>query len=397
MTDSDGLLSFDNVPVAVSEETPAEEQPPSGRLFNATDKQWNDWHWQIRNRITSLERLAAIMPLSPTEMLWENRSLPFGITPYYTQLVAENDVLRKCMIPSVAETIVSPEEDEDPLSEERQSPVMGIVRRYPDRCLFLVTDFCSCNCRYCTRSRMVGRGGLKGGVRKIMWTRAIKWIEEHDEIRDVLVSGGDPLTLSDDNIEFILKSLRAIKHVEVIRIGTKAPVVLPQRITGKLVRMLKKYHPLYVNIHFTHPCELTPETVSACERLVDAGIPLGSQTVLLRGVNDDVDVMRRLMTGLMKARVRPYYIYQCDLIPGARHFRTPITKGLEIMQGLRGYISGLAVPSFIIDAPHGGGKIPLLPEYYRGRDEKGVYFKSYNGKDIFYPEPKEVREVYSCK
>ncbi|OPZ78718.1 MAG: L-lysine 2,3-aminomutase [Alphaproteobacteria bacterium ADurb.Bin438] len=409
--DGFSLENSDNEPPPVSneEEPPPvssceDEEPPQGlktyqenveflkQYFNASDEDWNDWHWQVKNRITKLDKLSEIMDLSPLERLSSTGNLPFGITPYYASLVLSSNNIRKCMVPTISETIVSAEEETDPLSEQEQSPIMGIVHRYPDRCLFLVTDFCSANCRYCTRSRMVGQNNLKKGIRKIMWQNAIKWIANHPEIRDVLVSGGDPLTLSDENIEFILKGLREIPHVEVIRIGTKVPAVLPQRITKNLVRMLKKYHPLYMSLHFTHPEELTEETVKACSMLADAGIPLGSQTVLLKDINDDVEIMKPLMTGLMKARVKPYYIYQCDLIPGSRHFRTPVSKGLEIIKGLRGHISGYAVPSYIIDAPHGGGKIPMLPEYYQGRDENGIYLKNYEGKPIFYPEPKTIFE-----
>ena len=262
----------------------------------------------------------------------------------------------------------------------------GLVHRYPDRVLFLVTDFCSTYCRYCTRSCMVGNGkGLP--FDRGQWEKAIAYIENSPAVRDVILSGGDPLTLSDEILEWLLSRLRKIRHVEFLRIGTKAPVVLPQRITPALTRMLKRYHPLWISIHFTHPDELTPETTLACDRLADAGIPLGSQTVLLSGINDDLDTMKRLMHGLLKIRVKPYYLYQCDPILGSSHFRTPVGKGLEIIRGLRGYTTGYAVPSYVIDAPGGGGKIPLLPEYIVGRDGDDLLLKNYEGNTYRYPDP----------
>ena len=261
----------------------------------------------------------------------------------------------------------------------------GLVHRYPDRVLFLVTDFCSTYCRYCTRSRRVGNTQNLGITRK-NWDAALNYIEQHSEIRDVLISGGDPLTLPDEIIDWLLNRLRRIPHVEIIRAGTKVPAVLPQRITDALVRILKKYHPLWVNVHCTHPRELTPETEQALARLADAGIPLGSQTVLLKGINDDPATMKSLYHGLLRSRVRPYYLYQCDPISGSSHFRTPVTKGLEIIEGLRGHTTGMAVPHFVIDAPEGGGKIPLLPDYYQGRESDDVVLRNYEGKYFRYPD-----------
>ena len=275
-------------------------------------------------------------------------------------------------------------EADDPLAEDRDSPVPGLVHRYPDRVLLLTTDFCSTYCRYCTRSRMVGHGGeCRSSYDR--WSKALDYIAATPAVRDVLLSGGDPLTLPNDRLEWLLARLRRIPHVEIIRIGSKVPAVMPQRVTLALTRMLKRYHPLWLSLHFTHPDELTAEVHHACTRLADAGIPLGSQTVLLAGINDDVDTMRRLFQGLLKVRVRPYYLYQCDPIPGSSHFRTPVAKGLEIIQGLRGYTTGYAVPSFVIDAPGGGGKVPLLPDYVVERQGDGLLLKNYEGKFYRYP------------
>jgi lysine 2,3-aminomutase len=263
--------------------------------------------------------------------------------------------------------------------------VPGLVHRYPDRVLFLVTDFCSTYCRYCTRSRMVGHGnGFSANMAR--WEQALAYIAGTPAVRDVLLSGGDPLTLPDESLQWLLSRLRRIKHVEFVRIGTKAPVVLPQRITPTLTRMLKKYHPLWMSIHVTHPEELTPEVSQACERLADAGIPLGSQTVLLAGINDRVETMKALVHGLLKVRVKPYYLYQCDPILGSAHFRTPVEKGLEIIRGLRGHTTGYAVPTYVIDAPGGGGKIPLLPDYVMGRDGEDLLLKNYEGRTYRYPD-----------
>jgi len=280
---------------------------------------------------------------------------------------------------------MSPGEESDPLDEENDSPVPGLVHRYPDRVLFLVTNFCSTYCRYCTRSRMVGKP-KEHCVSLDRWEKAIDYIAKTKTVRDVLLSGGDPLTLSDERIEWLLSRLRKIPHVEIVRIGRKVPVVLPMRITKELVRMVKKYHPLWMNIHFSHPDELTAETKYACERLADAGIPLGSQTVLLKDVNDSVDVIKNLMHGLLQMRVRPYYLYQCDPIPGSAHFRTPVKKGIEIIEGLRGHTTGLAVPNFVIDAPGGGGKIPLIPEYVKGYEGSDLVLRNYAQKYYRYPD-----------
>ncbi|MCB0748541.1 MAG: KamA family radical SAM protein, partial [Ignavibacteriae bacterium] len=311
----------------------------------------------------------------------------FAITPYYASLLDgldENQPIRRTVIMVKDEEILSSGESDDPLNEDGDSPVPGLVHRYPDRVLFLATGFCSVYCRYCTRSRMVGSVGGEYRYDLKQWENAIKYISEHPEIRDVLISGGDPLTLSDDKIEWLLSNLRKIPHVEFVRMGTKVPAVLPQRITLTLTKILKKYHPLWLSLHFTHPDELTPEVQEACARLADAGIPLGSQTVLLKGVNDSVDILKPLFQGLLKIRVKPYYLYQCDPVGGTAHFRTPISKGLEMIAGLRGHTTGYAVPSYIIDAPGGGGKIPMLPEYYQGREGNYVLLKNYEGEIFKY-------------
>jgi lysine 2,3-aminomutase len=284
------------------------------------------------------------------------------------------------------ENELSPYEAADPLDEDGDSPVPGLVHRYPDRVLFLVTGFCAVYCRYCTRSRMVGNQGGEYRFSLTQWENALAYIAAHPEIRDVLLSGGDPLTLADEKLEWLLSRLRKIPHVEFIRIGTKVPVVLPQRITNGLLKTLKRFHPLWMSIHFTHPDELTPEVAQACGKLADAGIPLGSQTVLLKGVNDTVETMKRLYHGLLMNRVKPYYLYQCDPVAGTSHFRTTVEKGLEIIAGLRGFTTGYAVPTFVVDAPGGGGKIPLLPDTIAGRDGDFLLLRNYQGGIYRYPD-----------
>ena len=354
--------------------------------------EWNDWHWQLRNRICDLDTLKRLINLTEDEIAaigFSANGLPLNITPYYASLIDRDNPehpVRKAIIPATAERTLSYGEAEDPLGEDSDSPVHGLVHRYPDRVLFLVTDFCSSYCRYCTRSRIVG-GNHCPVSDKARWEKSIAYIAENKSVRDVLLSGGDPLTLSDESLEWLLSNLKKIDHVEMIRIGTKVPVVLPQRITPALTRMLKKYHPLWMSIHFMHPEELTAETAQACERLADAGIPLGSQTVLLGGINDNVDTIKALVHGLLKVRVKPYYLYQCDPIPGSGHVRTSVEKGLEIINGLRGHTTGYAVPTYVIDAPGGGGKIPLLPDYIEGRDGDDLLLRNYRGGIYRYPDP----------
>jgi len=364
------------------------------RFFpEASPTEWNDWRWQLRARIRDIEGLSRILKPSEDEQLamtYAGHQLPVAITPYYASLLDRNNPfqpIRRTVLPTTGEHLSSPGEAADPLAEDQDSPVPGLVHRYPDRVLFLVTDFCSTYCRYCTRSRMVGHhGGYSTNLAR--WEDAIAYIERTPTVRDVLLSGGDPLTLSDESLAWLLSRLRQIRHVEFLRIGTKVPVVLPQRITPALTRMLKKFHPLWISIHFTHPEELTPEVSQACERLADAGIPLGSQTVLLSGINDDVPTMKALLHGLLTVRVKPYYLYQCDPILGSSHFRTPVEKGLEIIRGLRGYTTGYAVPTYVIDAPGGGGKIPLLPEYFLGREREDLLLKNYQDRVFRYPDSK---------
>jgi lysine 2,3-aminomutase len=350
---------------------------------------WNDWKWQLRNSITGIEELKKIMKLSDKEIMAINNlkgRLPMRITPYFASLIYDTGYshpLRRNVIPVVEELIQHRNEQSDPLHEKSYSPVKGIVHRYPDRVLFTVTQVCSSYCRYCTRSHSVGKLDKLG---RNDFEKAFEYIESHKEVRDVLVSGGDPLTLTDEILEYILSNIRKIEHVEIIRIGTRVPVVLPMRITDKLVNMLKKYQPLFISLHFSHPSEVTEESAKACTRLADGGFPLGSQTVLLKGINDNVPVMKELFHKLLKMRVRPYYLYQCDLIPGSGHFRTTVRKGLEIIKGLRGFTSGYAIPTFVIDAPGGGGKIPLLPDYVVEHNSEKIVLRNYKGVLCEYPE-----------
>jgi lysine 2,3-aminomutase len=363
------------------------------RFFPAANiLDWNDWRWQLQHRIQKLDELARIIELSDderTSISNHKGHLPLAITPYYASLLESEDPsqpLRRTVVPVTAEFCRIKGEAEDPLGEEDDTPVPGVVHRYPDRALLLVTGFCSTYCRYCTRSRMVGNTDEYRFNEK-RWEEAIAYIQKTPTVRDVLLSGGDPLTLTDRRLEWILARLRKIAHVEFLRIGTKVPAVLPHRITPALTQMFRRYHPLWVSIHFTHPDELTPEVAQACNRLADAGIPLGSQTVLLAGVNDEIETMRRLVHGLLKMRVRPYYLYQCDPIPGSSHFRTLVEKGIEIIQGLRGFTTGYAVPTYVIDSPGGGGKIPLLPEHVVGKEGDDLLLRNYQGKIFRYPDP----------
>ena len=355
------------------------------------DKEWNDWRWQTRRRVRNLADLEKYLVLSEDERtaLAEGGSmLPVGITPYYLSLLDRfdaDDALRRTVVPSTGEFVRTPGEADDPLSEDSHSPVPGLVHRYPDRVLLLALDFCSTYCRYCTRSRVVGHGEITPDTARL--EEAFAYLRANPQIRDVLVSGGDPLALSEDRLDWILGKLRAIPHIEFVRIGTKMPAVLPQRITPQLCRVLRKYHPLWMSVHFLHPSECTPESAQACGRLADAGIPLGAQTVLLAGVNDSVATMRDLVHKLLTMRVRPYYLYQCDPISGSSHFRTPVSKGLEIIQGLRGHTTGYAVPTYVIDAPGGGGKIPLQPESVVGRDGDFLVLRNFEGNTFRYPDP----------
>lgn len=355
----------------------------------ATVDSWNDWKWQLRNSITTIEGLQKIMKLSEKEIMAITNlkgRLPLRITPYFASLIYDTKFshpLRRNVIPAVEELIQHVNEQSDPLHEQSFSPVKGIVHRYPDRVLFTVTQVCSSYCRYCTRSHSVGKLDKLG---RNDFEKAFDYIRKHTEVRDVLISGGDPLTLSDEVLDYILSNIRSIEHVEMIRIGTRVPVVLPQRITDNLITILRKYHPLFLSLHFSHPLEITEECAKACTRLADGGFPLGSQTVLLKGINDNVPVMKELFHKLLRIRVRPYYLYQCDLIPGSGHFRTSVRKGLEIIKGLRGYTSGYAIPQFVVDAPGGGGKIPLLPDYVVEHTDEKIVLRNYKGVLCEYPE-----------
>jgi lysine 2,3-aminomutase len=360
------------------------------RYFPQTTlESWNDWKWQLRNSFTSIDDLKKIMHLSAREIMAINNlkgRLPLRITPYFASLIFNTKPghpLRRNVIPVVEELIETINEQSDPLHESSFSPVKGIVHRYPDRVLFTVTQVCSNYCRYCTRSHSVGKLDKLG---RPDFEKAFSYIASHREVRDVLISGGDPLTLPDDTLEYILSNIRKIEHVEIIRIGTRIPVVMPQRITDGLISMLRKYHPLFLSLHFSHPLEITDECANACNKLADGGFPMGSQTVLLKGINDNVPVMKELMHKLLKIRVKPYYLFQCDLIPGSGHFRTTVKKGLEIMKGLRGYTSGYAVPTYVVDAPGGGGKIPLLPDYVVEHTKDHIVLRNYKGTICEYPE-----------
>ncbi|HLP77557.1 MAG TPA: KamA family radical SAM protein [Candidatus Paceibacterota bacterium] len=373
----------------------------AGRGFWADipDSQWNDWHWQLKNRITTLSQLETLMPtLTPEEYAGTklaNSKLALAITPYFFNLIDptdENCPIRRQVIPRVEETHTAAWEMSDPCGEDSHSPVPGLVHRYPDRVLFLVTDRCAAYCRYCTRSRLVSNA--TGYDFHPEFDRQIEYVARHPEIRDVLLSGGDPLLFSDEKLEHLLGRLRAIPHVEFLRIGSRIPIFLPQRITPALCAMLKKYHPLFMSVHSNHPRELTSEVREALGRLADAGIPLGNQSVLLRNVNDSVEVMKSHVQKLLMCRVKPYYIYQCDLISGSAHLRASVRKGLEIMEQLRGHTTGYAVPTYVIDAPGGGGKVPVSPEYVLSRNADRVLIRNYEGKIFEYPEALDGKPLF---
>jgi lysine 2,3-aminomutase len=356
-----------------------------------SNRDWNDWRWQSRHRIRTLAQLEQMLCLSEEErqaLVQGGTMLPVGISPYYMSLLDADDPrqpLRRTVVPTLNEFVRTEGEADDPLGEDSHSPVPGLIHRYPDRVLLLPLDFCSTYCRYCTRSRVVGHGELMPQESRLM--AAFDYLRCHPQIRDVLISGGDALALSEDRLEWILCQLRSIESIEFIRIGTKMPAVLPQRITHELCRVLRRFHPIWMSLHFIHPDECTPEAAQACTRLADAGIPLGSQTVLLKGVNDDVDTIRELMHKLLLMRVRPYYLYQCDPISGSSHFRTPVSKGLEIIEGLRGHTTGYAVPTYVIDAPGGGGKIPVAAATIIGRDGDWLLLRNYEGQEYRYRDP----------
>src|SRR6266581_1315551 len=382
------------------------EEPPSsstlkslkefhsaGRGFwsDVADFDWNDWRWQLKHRITSTEQLQRLMPsLTPEEYggaKLANRKLALAITPYFFNLIDpadENCPIRWQVIPRIQETNTAEWEMADPCGEDSHSPVPGLVHRYPDRVLFLVTDRCASYCRYCTRSRVVS--GVGEQELHTNFEEAFRYLEQHTEVRDVLLSGGDALIFSDDRIDKLLSRLRAIKHIEFLRIGTRVPIFLPQRITPELCALLAKHHPLWMSVHVNHPRELTIEVKDALERLANAGIPLGNQSVLLKGVNDDLETMKTLVHKLLMCRVRPYYVYQCDLINGSSHLRTSVAKGIEIIYCLGAATTGYAVPQFVIDAPGGGGKVPINPGYILYHDNEKIVIRNYEGKIFEYPE-----------
>jgi lysine 2,3-aminomutase len=360
-------------------------------FLEASDKDWCNWRWQQRNVLKSLAEIERIVALSGSEreaILRRRDSLPFGVTPYYASLV-EEDVsgpIRRTVLPLEQEFVPGPGELRDPLAEDAQSPVPGIVHRYRDRVLFLVTSLCPTYCRYCTRSRAVGNF-TDYHFNREQWRGGIRYIRQNTAIRDVLLSGGDPLSLADAELDWLIGELSLIPHLELIRIGTKIPAVLPQRVTPELVGLLRRIPPVWLSVHFMHPAELTAEAAAACSALADAGIPLMGQTVLIRDVNDSVQVLEDLFRGLLRLRVKPYYLYQCDPVLGTSHFRTPVTRGLQIMRELRGRLSGYGIPTYVVDTPGGGGKVPLYPEAIRGREGADLLIENFEGRVFRYPDP----------
>ncbi|KGN67805.1 lysine 2,3-aminomutase [Porphyromonas sp. COT-108 OH1349] len=373
------------------------------KLFfpNVSDEEWNDWKWQVKNRIETVEDLKKYISLTPEEEQGIRESLKtirMSITPYYLSLIDPNDPhdpVRKQSIPTENELHVSPSDLQDPLHEDSDSPVPGLTHRYPDRVLFLITDMCAMYCRHCTRRRFAGQRDAASPQKRI--DACIDYIARTPQVRDVLLSGGDALLMSDSKIEYILQRLREIPHVEIIRFGSRTPVVMPQRITPEFCEMIKKYHPIWLNTHFNHPNEITKESSEACARLANAGVPLGNQSVLLRGINDCTHIMKKLVHELVKIRVRPYYIYICDQSMGIGHFRTPVSKGIEIIENLRGHTSGYAVPTFVIDAPGGGGKIPVMPSYMISQSPNRVVVRNYEGVISTYTEPEDYVEECHCE
>ena len=367
---------------------------------DVTDEQWNDWKWQVANRLGTADEIAEVINLTEQEKADITKILDgfrVGITPYYASLMDENDPMcpvRMQAVPTILEAHRSEADLLDPLHEDEDSPAPGLTHRYPDRVLFLVTDQCSMYCRHCTRRRLAGE---TDGARSIEDIDAcIAYIKKTPQVRDVLLSGGDALLIDDDVLEYVIKNLRDIPHVEVVRIGSRTPVVCPQRITPALVKMLRKYHPVWLNTHFNHKREVTDTSRAALALLADAGIPLGNQSVLLRGLNDCPHKMRELVHEMVKNRVRPYYIYQCDLSLGIEHFRTPVSKGIEIIEGLRGHTSGYAVPTFVVDAPGGGGKTPVMPQYVISQTPHKVILRNYEGVITTYEEPQLPEIKCNC-
>ena len=373
----------------------------NGLFKDVPDNEWNDWIWQVRNAVKSLDELKKYVKLSSQEEEGVNKclaTLRMAITPYYLSLINLEDAkdpVRLQSIPTSLELHKASADLYDPLNEEGDSPAPGLTHRYPDRVLLLITDQCGMYCRHCTRRRFAGQQDKALPMEQI--ERAIEYIKSHTEVRDVLLSGGDPLLVSDNILESIIKKIRAIPHVEIIRIGTRTPVVLPQRITKELCDMLKKYHPIWLNTHFNHPDEITTESIAACTMLADAGIPLGNQSVLLAGVNDCAHVMKNIVQKLVKIRVRPYYLFHCDLSMGLEHFRVPVAKGIDIIEALRGHTSGYSVPTFVVDAPEGGGKIPVMPNYLISQAVGRAILRNFEGVITTYTEPENYKETCKCE
>jgi lysine 2,3-aminomutase len=375
-----------------------EEEPPSNtatgrhRLFgNVPESSWKDWKWQFRNRITSVDQLSRLVPLSNEEQAQIRmvvKRYPLSITPYYLSLINPDDPedpIRKQAIPSIQEISMGAMGLEDPLGEREDSVVPGLVHRYPDRVLLVLTDICPMLCRHCTRKREWRYGGWVRTADEI--EDILEYLSQNTKVRDVILSGGDPLTLATSHLEAIIARIRSIKHIEIIRIGTRFPVVLPQRIDAELCDMLSKYGPIWLNTHFNHPREITAESAEACDRLLRCGVPVNNQTVLLRGINDSVEIQSKLCQGLLKIKVRPYYLFQCDEVQGTEHLRTSVDVGIKIIEGMRGYTSGLAVPNFVVDLVQGGGKVPLQPNYVLSMNEDALLLKNYEGKVFRYRNP----------
>lgn len=368
-----------------------EDVPPSSsKKFNCDISEWKDWEWQLKNRIKTIDKFKEVFPeigISDLKLDEVATKYPFAITPYYASLIKEfnySDPVFSMSIPNVSELIDSPYLSDDPLCESHDMAVPFLVHRYKDRCLLMSTSMCSMYCRYCTRKRLAGKKETHISSKRL--AKIKEYLQKHNEIKDVIISGGDPFTQENSFIEEILETVRSVPHIEIIRFGTRVPVVLPQRITSKLIALLKRFKPLWINTHFNHSQEITPESIEACRKIIDAGIPMGNQTVLLKGINDDPVVIEELCRNLIKIPIKPYYLYQCDLVRGVDHFRTPVEKGIEIMEHLRGRLSGIAIPTFVIDAPGGKGKIPLLPNYYKGKENNIHHLVNYMGESVDYPD-----------
>jgi lysine 2,3-aminomutase len=394
-----GITTTRNEVVAEEEEPPGKTAVTDGtavinrkRFFShIPEENWNDWKWQFRNRITTVEELVTFIPLSAKEkaqLKLVTAKYPLSVSPYYLSLINiydPDDPIRKEAIPSFEEITLGSIGFEDPLGEKRDSVVPGLVHRYPDRILMVLTDICPMLCRHCTRKREWHNGGwvrTPGEIKTML-----DYIRRHKTIRDVIISGGDPLTLSTRRLEDVISKLRQIDHIEIIRIGTRFPVVLPQRIDDELCSMLSKYGPIWLNTQFNHPRELTPESAAACDRLLRAGVPVSNQSVLLRGINDNVETQTKLCNGLLKIKVRPYYLFQCDEVQGTEHLRTPVETGIKIIEGMRGHTSGLAIPAFVIDLPEGGGKVPLQPNYVLTQTKEDMVLRNYQGRFVWYRNP----------